>query len=310
MSDNSAIEWTDATWNPVRGCTKVSAGCKNCYAETFAERWRGIKGHPFEQGFDLRLVPESLAKPVRWKEGRKIFVNSMSDLFHEEVPDWYVMRVWMVMARCPQHTFQILTKRPERMLAWLRKWSDNNEGEPNLARGPEETRAAHPSGRGAMFADVLESMGTPPPGAAYPTFDWMEGPRWLPDVLPNVHLGVSCEDQPNAGQRIPLLRLCPAPVLFVSFEPLLGPIVHDLKGIDWAIIGGESGAGARPMDLSWARSLVTQAKLAGVRVFVKQLGARPTEGAWVPVKLRSRKGGDPSEWPGDLRIREFPEVAA
>jgi protein gp37 len=115
VSANSAIEWTEATWNPVRGCTKVSPGCKNCYAETFAERWRGIPGHPFEQGFDLRLVPEKLDQPLHWKRGRRIFVNSMADLFHEGVPFEYIAAVFGVMAACPQHTFQVLTKRPARI---------------------------------------------------------------------------------------------------------------------------------------------------------------------------------------------------
>lgn len=115
MSDGSAIEWTDATWNPVRGCTKVSPGCKHCYAETFAERFRGVKGHPFEHGFDLRLVQSALELPLRWRAGRRIFVNSMSDLFHEDVPAAYIRRVFGVMKRASQHQFQVLTKRAERM---------------------------------------------------------------------------------------------------------------------------------------------------------------------------------------------------
>lgn len=117
MSDRSAIEWTDATWNPVRGCTKVSAGCKHCYAETFSERFRGVPNHPFEQGFDLRLVPTALEIPLKWKKSRRIFVNSMSDLFHEKVPDSYIEEVFNVIVSCPQHQFQILTKRPRRMVA-------------------------------------------------------------------------------------------------------------------------------------------------------------------------------------------------
>jgi protein gp37 len=117
MSDGSAIEWTDATWNPMRGCTKVSPGCKHCYAETFAERFRGVPGHPFEQGFDLRLVPEALALPLRWRAGRRVFVNSMSDLFHEAVPDEFIGQVFDVMAKAPQHQFQVLTKRSARMAA-------------------------------------------------------------------------------------------------------------------------------------------------------------------------------------------------
>jgi protein gp37 len=115
MSDNSKIEWTDATWNPVRGCTKISAGCAHCYAETFAERWRGIKGHPFEFGFDLRLVPEKLGDPLRWNQPRMIFVNSMSDLFHDQVPDEYIEKVCQVMLAAKWHTYQILTKRADRM---------------------------------------------------------------------------------------------------------------------------------------------------------------------------------------------------
>ncbi len=115
MADHSTIEWTDATWNPVRGCTKVSAGCKHCYAETFAERWRGIPGHPYEQGFDLRLVPEALELPLKWKKGRRVFVNSMSDLFHEAVPSEFIEDVVSVMRACPQHRFQLLTKRSARL---------------------------------------------------------------------------------------------------------------------------------------------------------------------------------------------------
>lgn len=120
MSDKSAIEWTDATWNPVTGCTKVSPGCAHCYAETFAERFRGVPGHPFEQGFDIKLWPERLKLPLQWKEPRRIFVNSMSDLFHEAIPDEFVEQVFDVMRRASQHIFQVLTKRPERMLEWTR----------------------------------------------------------------------------------------------------------------------------------------------------------------------------------------------
>src|SRR5213075_2350378 len=122
MSANSKIEWTDATWNPVRGCTKISPGCLHCYAETFAERWRGVPGHPYEQGFDLRLVPEKLGDPLRWKTPRRIFVNSMSDLFHEGVPFGYVMQVLWTMAHAHWHTYQILTKRPERMRQFFTQW--------------------------------------------------------------------------------------------------------------------------------------------------------------------------------------------
>src|SRR4051794_3275244 len=120
MSLNSKIEWTDATWNPIRGCTKISPGCAHCYAETFAERFRGVPGHPYEQGFDLRLMPEKLEEPLRWKSPRMVFVNSMSDLFHEEVEDSYIEQVCRVMVEARQHTFQVLTKRSERMRDLLR----------------------------------------------------------------------------------------------------------------------------------------------------------------------------------------------
>ena len=118
MADGSSIEWTDATWNPVRGCTKISAGCKHCYAETFSERFRGVPGHPFEQGFDLRLVPSALGLPLKWKAGRFVFVNSMSDLFHEDVPSSYIDQVFDVMQQASQHQFQVLTKRADRMHTW------------------------------------------------------------------------------------------------------------------------------------------------------------------------------------------------
>lgn len=144
MSDRSAIEWTDATWNPVRGCTKVSPGCKHCYAEAFAERFRGVPGHPFEQGFDLRLIHRALDLPLRWKGGRRIFVNSMSDLFHEDVPNEYVNRVFDVIRRAHQHQFQILTKRSERLLevasaidlpqnVWVGVSVENQEYTPRIA---------------------------------------------------------------------------------------------------------------------------------------------------------------------------------
>src|SRR5680860_484110 len=123
MGDRSAIEWTEATWNPVTGCTKVSTGCDNCYAEAFAERWRGIPGHPYENGFDLTLRPERLEQPFRWRRPRMIFVNSMSDLFHERVPLTFIKRVFEVMARAEQHTFQVLTKRPGRMASVLQEVS-------------------------------------------------------------------------------------------------------------------------------------------------------------------------------------------
>jgi protein gp37 len=193
MSDKSKIEWTDATWNPVRGCTKISPGCVHCYAETFAERFRGVPGHPFEFGFDLRLVPEKLGDPLRWGTSRMIFVNSMSDLFHKEVPDDFIVSVARVMTAANWHTYQVLTKR----------------------------------------ADRLQSL--------------LKGKLRFAAEQNHIWWGVSGENRQHGLPRVDLLRQAPAKVRFLSVEPLLehlGPI--KLKGINWVIVGGESGPGARP----------------------------------------------------------------
>ena len=213
MSDRSKIEWTEATWNPVRGCSKVSAGCKHCYAERFAERWRGIKGHPYEFGFDFRTVPEMLDQPLRWRRARMVFVNSMSDLFHERVPLPFIRSVFDVMAECAQHTFQVLTKRAERLAAVA-------------------------------------------PKLYWPT---------------NVWQGVSVESQEYVD-RVEYLRRVPARVRFLSVEPMLGPIRVRLDGIHWVIVGGESGPGARPLDIGWVRSIRDQCIQANVPFFFKQWG--------------------------------------
>lgn len=245
MSDKTKIEWSQATWNCVTGCTKVSAGCDHCYAETFAERWRGVPGHHFEQGFDVRLWPERLDIPRHWARPRRIFVNSMSDVFHDAVPDSFLDDMFAVMAECQQHTFQLLTKRHARMRSYL-------------------TRA------------------------------------W-PDPLPNVHVGVSAEDQDWAVKRVHALLATPAAVRWVSAEPLLGPIdlrnlrmgngalidalCGDVKSprgevyaacpgsLTWVVAGGESGPGARPMHPSWARSLRNQCEQTRTPFFFKQWGA-------------------------------------
>lgn len=291
----SAIEWTDETWNPVTGCTKVSQGCKHCYAERVAERfWKGRKFT------DVQTHADRLDQPLRWRKPRRVFVNSMSDLFHEAVHRDFILRVFLAMQHSPRHSFQILTKRPERMRDLLRDWM-----RPAL-----------------QLADAPR----------------LESPVW---PLPNVWLGVSCEDQETADARIPLLLDTPAAVRFVSCEPLLGPIkldgefdhhrrdyllpspIVDLKRnpwesvtmrppLDWIIVGGESGPGARPCDVAWIRSIVEQCKAAGVPCFVKQVGARPVAqhpmqaGALVDAPCADPKGGDPDEWPKDLRVREWP----
>jgi protein gp37 len=214
MSEKSPIEWTNSTWNPVTGCTKVSPGCKHCYAETFSERWRGIPGHPYEQGFDLRLWPDRLDLPLTWKKPRTIFVNSMSDLFHENVPFSFIRRVFRTMEKASWHIFQVLTKRSERM------------------------------------ARITPKL----------------------DLPPNAWLGVSIEASKYLW-RADDLREVPAAVRFLSVEPLLGPLgAVNLSGINWVIVGGESGPGARPMDPEWAREIRDQCVNARVPFFFKQWG--------------------------------------
>ncbi len=219
MSANSTIEWTDATWNPVRGCTKISPGCKHCYAETFAERFRGVPGHPYEQGFDLRLVPEKLAEPLRWSSSKTVFVNSMSDLFHDDVPDTYIEQVARVMEMANWHTFQVLTKRASRLQG--------------------------------LLASKLSFAAS----------------------LKHVWWGVSVEDRKYGVPRIRSLRDAPAAMRFLSIEPLLEDVGEiDLADIHWVIVGGESGAGARPMDVTWVHNIRRQCDKSGVPFFFKQWG--------------------------------------
>jgi len=333
----SAIEWTDVTWNPVRGCSMApgseAGGCLNCYAARMASRnlpemrspttgkafaRRTAKGPRWTGA--VELIPSKLDEPLHWRKPRRVFVNSMSDLFHEALPAEDVAEVFRVMARCPQHTFQILTKRPGRMLE--------------------------------LVPRVVATWG----------------------ILPNVWLGVSVEDQATADARIPLLLQTPAAKRFVSYEPALGPVdfgryyFTTLPGreareypfpqldeedrtkwldlLDWIIVGGESGPGARPFNSQWARSTVFQCRDTKTACFVKQMGCNILDrndrlatdnpapwpdlwpepesgwddgargnlehlddgyqGAPVRIRLKSSKGGDMAEWPEDLRVREFP----
>ena len=219
MSDNSRIEWTDATWNPVRGCSKVSPGCANCYAETFAERFRGVPGHPYEYGFDLRLIPDKLTEPIRWRTPKMIFVNSMSDLFQEKVPDEYIISVVRVMQLANWHTYQVLTKRSERM------------------------------------QDMLETK------LKFAAF------------LPHIWWGVSVENRKHGLQRIDHLQASHAKVRFLSIEPLLEDLGQfNLTGINWVIVGGESGSGARLMKRAWVISIRNQCRESKIPFFFKQWG--------------------------------------
>jgi protein gp37 len=248
MSAGTGIEWTEVTWNPVTGCDRISSGCANCYALTMAKRLKAMGAAKYQRdgdprtsgpGFGVTVHPDTLTLPYRWRTPRVVFVNSMSDLFHARVPVGFVRQVFDVMAATPQHTYQLLTKRPTRL---------------------------------ARLA---------------PELPWP----------PNVWAGVSVESAEHLG-RITALRTVPAAVRFVSAEPLLGPLDDVcLDGVAWLIIGGESGVGARPVDLAWIRALLACCQKAGTAPFVKQLGTR-----WAGAG----KGGDWAHWPADLRIREYP----
>lgn len=252
------IEWTDATWNPVTGCSKVSPGCANCYAERMAlTRLAGKPGYPglpwTPENAEANVVlrPDRLDLPLRWRKPRRVFVNSMSDLFHERVPDGFVDRVFATMALAPQHAFQVLTKRPERMQAYL--------------TDPCPCRSGHlPS----VHLRSRVQWETAKLGREIDLFGDTEWP------LPNVWLGTSIENDRFVG-RADALRDTPAAVRFISAEPLLGPLPSlGLTGIDWLIVGGESGPGARPMDPEWVRDLRDRAVAAGVPFFFKQWGGR------------------------------------
>jgi protein gp37 len=225
MASTTQIEWTDATWNPVTGCSKITSGCDFCYAERFSERFRGVPGHPFENGFDLTLRPPRLTQPLQWRQPRRIFVNSMSDLFHKDVPAEFIDKVFDTMEAANWHTFQVLTKRSSLMMKYLRK------------RYPKTLAPKH------------------------------------------IWLGVSIEDKKNAV-RLKHLRAAHASVKFVSFEPLLASVGDvDLTGINWVIVGGESGPRARPMAEEWAIEVRDQCRKAKVAFFFKQWGGiRPKSG--------------------------------
>jgi protein gp37 len=339
----TTIQWTDVSWNPVTGCSKVSQGCRNCYAEQLAPRvFAGqtvrerISPIVDESSYktrlrrftDVRCHEDRLDKPLSWRKPRTVSVNSMGDLFHEDVPKEFILDVFAVMALANTHTFQVLTKRPQRMHELL----SDMDGTRLLMHADCERTAR-------WGQDSLLSR-------------WSHARRMTSDVdpwpLPNVWLGVSVEDQATADERIPILLDTPAAVRFVSCEPLLGPVdLCDIvttegcaelhrdalycdvnpaddagwwgRTLDWVLVGGESGPKARPCDVGWIRSIVQQCKTAGVPCFVKQLGFVPyVDGVqmrvWSPDSRgrsrvtwpKSKKGGDPSEWPEDLRVREYP----
>ena len=297
MADSSSIEWTDATWNPTTGCDKVSPGCDNCYAMTLAPRLQAMGSAHYQtdgdpttsgRGFGIAMHPDALGKPLRWKKPRRIFVNSMSDLFHDGVSDEFIARVFAVMALAGQHTFQVLTKRHGRMRSLL-----NSE-----------------DFRRSVLAKVRGHVTLRPADG-----DGSEADVW---PLANVWLGVSVETQKWADIRIPALLGTPAAVRFLSMEPLLGPVsfrwakwaplrgaghLDGLKGIDWVIVGGESGRGARPMHADWPRALRDQCVEAGVAFHFKQWGSHDECGQPIHKKVAGRLL-DGRTWD------EFPEVSA
>lgn len=322
MSTN--IEWTEDVWNPLAGCNEISPGCLHCYAATMAHRLAAMAQADIAAGRDpgskrkyigttkkldngkivwtgkVNLDPDALQEPLKRKKPTTYFVNSMSDLFHEDVPDEFIDDVFTAMALSPQHTFQVLTKRAERL--------------------PRYFATYRPSGLMPSLSMRFKDM---PDGGT------------LCAPLNNVWLGVSVEDQKRADERIPHLLKTPAAVRFLSCEPLLGPVdlpvfidtgedipeseraewgvpcrgMGDQNGtISWVIAGGESGHGARPCNVQWIRDIVQQCKAAGVPVFVKQLGGNVTaQGLEGRISFRHSKGGDMAEWSEDLRVREMPE---
>jgi protein gp37 len=325
MSDGTGIAWTDATWSPILGCSPASAGCARCYA--VRDVWRmahnpnpkiaGPRAGLVEKTpagvlrwtGKVSLLPEQLEVPLRWKKPRRISVANQSDLFHEGVPDTFIAAVFGVMAASKQHTFQVLTKRPERARRWF-EWVASTAG---------RRRAGDAGGDICSWTCAyLDKAGVDRGcGSAFDPDEW---------PLPNVWVGVSVEDQRTADERIPHLLATPATVRFLSCEPLIGRVDlldvllrRDLRrigpgpfdftvdpGIGWVIAGGESGSRPRPCAVEWVRWIVESCRAMSVPCFVKQLGA-----VWAREQdgLPDPKGADPEEWPEDLRVRQMPEVA-
>jgi protein gp37 len=348
----SNIEWTKRTWNPMVGCSKVSAGCQNCYAIKDAHRLAGNPNSKISSVYagltercsdrtewtgKVNFVPERLQLPLKTRKPTTWFVNSMSDLFHESVTDEQLDQIFAVMALTPQHTYQVLTKRPERMLEYLNSKEFNASG--------------HLSGRGSWASEMADFACENLRG-----YFWVEqeGESSSDHVfdklmrvtsggdLPNVWLGVTVENQKAADERIPLLLQTPAAIRFLSCEPLLEEIdisqvteapgddygdgaiyLHPLTGerwmrdgfekelndysqINWVIAGGESGSKARTCEATWLDSIVVQCAAAKVPCFVKQLGSK-CHGLGTGY---TGKGGNPEEWPQNLRVRQFPNVMA
>jgi protein gp37 len=362
---SNGIAWTEETWNPVMGCSKVSAGCTNCYAEKMAARFSG-EGAPFRGLSDgkrwtgeVRFRTDRLAQPLHWTRPRLVFVNSVSDLFHENLPFDQIAAIFGIMAYASRHTFQVLTKRPQRMLDFF-AWLEERAQEEHWMACPENAVMA--GCRHYHYHCVLRLCATVH-GVTIPKP--AQDPVW---PLPNVWLGVSAEDQDAANARVPLLLRAPAAVRWVSAEPLIGLLdltnlddrdprhptrapayggYDALRGsaywagevsgwlcyenaprpderrshLDWVVVGGESGPGARQCWDEWLVRIVRDCQDADVPVFVKQLGAAyagrdlagksiKDTGDYEPRRLTHPKGGDVSEWPEALRVRQWPKSYA
>ncbi|MEY9861003.1 protein gp37 [Catenulispora sp. GAS73] len=284
MSTATTIEWTEVTWNPSTGCDRISEGCDNCYALTLAKRLKAMGSAKYQNdgdprtsgpGFGVAVHEDVIEEPLHWRRSRKVFVNSMSDVGHARVPAAFVAKVFAVMAVCPQHSFQVLTKRPGRLAAMLSR-PDFHAG---LVRAAVEDLLSRHRG----LAGRLAALDRDP-------FVWPS---------PNVWLGTSIESD-NYCRRADELRQAPAAIRFLSLEPLLGPLPSlDLTGIDWVIIGGESGPRHRPLDLDWVRDLRDRCADQQVALFFKQVGGRkPKDGG------RLLDGRTWDEFPGDLLVAE------
>ncbi len=330
------IEWTDEQWSPVVGCTAVSPGCTNCWAARQASRnlhvdHTGLARAGKWLGSPVRRLMDRLAVPLHWRKPRRIAVGLMSDLFHKDVPDEFIDMVLAVAVLGHRHTYQLLTKRAERMQEYFAELSAD--------RARREYRLCHAAWNLGDEADC--HVGNLLSGVATPAAHW---------PLRNVWAGVSVEDQKRADERIALLLRTTAAVRWISYEPALGPIDLPLpvgcrgcnhpgdlittwnengrcsvcdgtrqepSGLHWVVVGGESGPGARPCNIKWIRSMKDQCADFGIPCFVKQVGTQPYRDVFNPnapaydddrvyYALLDRKGGDPEEWPADLRVRQFP----
>lgn len=290
MAATTSIGWTEKTWNPVTGCDRISPGCQNCFAARQARRLKGMGQRRYQRdgdprtsgpGFAVTAHPDALHEPLSWRRPAMVFVNSMSDLFHARIDIDFTARVFAIMASTGRHTYQILTKRPERAQRIL-----SSDGFAELVK----TEAAK-----LNIWPVIDAL-----------WDW---------PLRNVWVGVSVEDQEHTDSRLEHLRATPAALRFLSAEPLLDKVTLGADhGLDWIIVGGESGPSARPMDPAWAEALVDECEATGTPVFVKQMGshwARTTKHHGRSLAATGdTKGEVMTAWPTHLRVRQMPRAAA